>query len=149
MSPFLKQSHPTAPPRQRLAWIEGIRIFAAVLILVYHYQLLFTDYAFAPQPTGLGDNLTRLWAASGKLGSGWARWASLPGWFGYQFGAVAQGPTAPSPALSASTAPADSAAALDGDLARLPHPLDDRQNHANLHPQQLEYFCGDDVPAAV
>ncbi len=85
MSPFLKQSSPTASPRQRLAWIEGIRIFAAVLILVYHYQLLFTDYAFAPQPTGLSDNLTRLWAASGKLGEGWPRWVSLPGWFGYQF----------------------------------------------------------------
>jgi peptidoglycan/LPS O-acetylase OafA/YrhL len=85
MSHFLKQSSPTAPPRQRLAWIEGIRIFAAVSILVYHYQLLFTDYAFAPQPTGLGDNLARLWAASGKLGDGWTRWVSLPGWFGYQF----------------------------------------------------------------
>jgi peptidoglycan/LPS O-acetylase OafA/YrhL len=85
MSSFLKQPPPLSSPRQRLAWLEGIRIFAAVLILVYHYQLLFTDYAFAPQPTGLGDNLARLWAASGKLGEGWTRWASLPGWFGYQF----------------------------------------------------------------
>jgi peptidoglycan/LPS O-acetylase OafA/YrhL len=91
MTPFLNQFPPgLAPPcpaitpiRPRLAWIEGIRIFAAVLILVYHYQLLFTDYAFAPQPTGLADNLQRLGAASVKLGGG--GWASLPGWFGYQF----------------------------------------------------------------
>jgi peptidoglycan/LPS O-acetylase OafA/YrhL len=72
-------------PQGRLAWLEGIRIGAAVLILVYHYQLLFTDYAFAPQATGIGENLTRLWQASAKLGDGFGRWASLPGWFGYQF----------------------------------------------------------------
>jgi peptidoglycan/LPS O-acetylase OafA/YrhL len=70
---------------QRLTWLEGIRITAAVLILIYHYQLLFTDYAFAPQPTGLIENWQRLWLASGHLGSGLARWSSLPGWFGYQF----------------------------------------------------------------
>jgi peptidoglycan/LPS O-acetylase OafA/YrhL len=92
MQPFFNQifrqsSAPSPAPqqRQRLAWLEGIRIFAALLILIYHYQLLFTDYAYAPQPTGLADNLGRLWAASGKLGEGWRRWASLPGWFGYQF----------------------------------------------------------------
>ncbi|MFM2430880.1 MAG: hypothetical protein RLZZ511_2093 [Cyanobacteriota bacterium] len=75
----------TSRPQGRLAWLEGIRIFAALLILVYHYQLLFTDYAFAPQATGLSENLVRLWQASAKLGDGWGRWGSLPGWFGYQF----------------------------------------------------------------
>jgi peptidoglycan/LPS O-acetylase OafA/YrhL len=70
---------------QRLAWLEGIRIFAAALILLYHYQLLFTDYAFAPQPTGLAANLSRLALAGDKLGGGLAAWLSLPAWFGYQF----------------------------------------------------------------
>lgn len=86
---------------QRLAWIEGVRIFAAVMILLYHAQLLFTDYAFTPQPTGLGANLEQLLTASSALlpaasAAGllqivaWGmRWLgillSLPVWFGYQF----------------------------------------------------------------
>ncbi|MCU0549991.1 MAG: acyltransferase [Leptolyngbya sp. Prado105] len=71
---------------QRLAWLEGIRIFAAVLLLIYHAQLLFTQYAFTPQPTGLIANLQQLFLATSKLGGSWLTQAlSLPVWFGYQF----------------------------------------------------------------
>ncbi|MBD2460911.1 acyltransferase [Oscillatoria sp. FACHB-1407] len=71
---------------QRLAWIEGIRIFAAVMILLYHAQLLITDYAFTPQPTGLLDNLQRLAQASDRLGQGFiTSLTSLPIWFGFQY----------------------------------------------------------------
>jgi peptidoglycan/LPS O-acetylase OafA/YrhL len=71
---------------QRLAWLEGIRIFAAVLLLLYHAQLLFTKYAFTPQPTGLTANLQQLFSATSKLGESWITQAlSLPIWFGYQF----------------------------------------------------------------
>jgi peptidoglycan/LPS O-acetylase OafA/YrhL len=45
---------------QRLSWLEGIRIFGVVSLLLYHAQLLFTGYAYTPQPTGLLDNLQRL-----------------------------------------------------------------------------------------
>jgi peptidoglycan/LPS O-acetylase OafA/YrhL len=68
---------------QRLAWLEGVRIFAAGLILLYHYQLLFTDYAFTPQPTGLGANLAQLGVVSAKLGQ--IPWLGWPIWFSYQF----------------------------------------------------------------
>ncbi|KAM3113513.1 acyltransferase [Phormidesmis sp. 146-33] len=70
---------------QRLAWLEGIRIFAAVLLLWYHAQLLFTEYSYTPQPTGLLDNLQRMMAASSQLGQGLAQIVSLPVWFGFQF----------------------------------------------------------------
>jgi peptidoglycan/LPS O-acetylase OafA/YrhL len=71
---------------QRLAWIEGIRIFAVVMILLYHAQLLFTDYAFTPQPTGIGNNLELIAAASDRLGqSPLLRTISFPIWFGFQF----------------------------------------------------------------
>jgi peptidoglycan/LPS O-acetylase OafA/YrhL len=70
----------------RLAWLEGIRFFAAVLLLLYHAQLLFTDYAVTPQPTGLIANVQQLWGATSRLGEGgWASITSLPIWFGYQF----------------------------------------------------------------
>lgn len=86
----------SAPPASakapRLAWLEGMRILAAVLILLYHAQLLFTDYAFTPQPTGLWDNWQRLISAShlnessNFLGwSGLLHGLALPVWFGYQF----------------------------------------------------------------
>jgi peptidoglycan/LPS O-acetylase OafA/YrhL len=78
------QSEPAKQP-QRLAWLEGIRIFAAVVLLFYHAQLLFTKYSYTPQPTGLGTNLTQLWLASQRLGQGIPAVASLPIWFGYQF----------------------------------------------------------------
>lgn len=71
---------------QRLAWLEGIRIFAAVLLLLYHAQLLFTKYAFTPQPTGLATNLQQLFSATNKLGESWiTQVLSLPIWFGFQF----------------------------------------------------------------
>jgi peptidoglycan/LPS O-acetylase OafA/YrhL len=70
---------------QRLSWLEGIRIFAATVILLYHYQLLFTNYAFTPQPTGFMANLSQVSAMSAKLGSGLGQWLSQPIWFGYQF----------------------------------------------------------------
>ncbi len=69
---------------QRLAWLEGIRIFAAVLLLLYHAQLLLTKYAFTPQPTGLVANFNQLFTASKSLGDR-LTFASLPVWFGYQF----------------------------------------------------------------
>ncbi len=71
---------------RRLAWLEGIRIFAAVLLLFYHAQLLFTKYAFTPQPTGLFANMQQLFTANRQLGESWIVQAlSLPVWFGYQF----------------------------------------------------------------
>lgn len=70
----------------RLAWLEGIRIFAAVLLLLYHAQLLFTQYAYTPQPTGLIANLQQLSQATAQLGQGWlTSMTSFPIWFGYQF----------------------------------------------------------------
>ena len=72
--------------QRRLAWLEGIRIFAAVLLLFYHAQLLFTKYAFTPQPTGLFANMQQLFTANRQLGENWIVQAlSLPVWFGYQF----------------------------------------------------------------
>ncbi|MBE9012533.1 acyltransferase [Pseudanabaenaceae cyanobacterium LEGE 13415] len=71
---------------RRLAWLEGIRIFAAVFLLFYHAQLLFTKYAFTPQPTGLVANLQQLFTATRQLGESWIIQAiSLPVWFGFQF----------------------------------------------------------------
>lgn len=70
---------------KRLSWLEGLRIFAAVMILLYHAQLLITDYAFTPQPTGLWSNLTVLWAAGDRLGDPLTALLSLPAWFGFQF----------------------------------------------------------------
>ena len=72
---------------QRLAWLEGIRILAAVLLLLYHAQLLFTEYAYTPQPTGLADNLQRLVAPiQGTTDLSWiVRLLEVPAWFGFQF----------------------------------------------------------------
>ena len=69
----------------RLVWVEGIRVFAAVMVLLYHAQLLFTDYGYTPQPTGLIDNLGRIAYASDRLGPGiLGKALSVPIWFGYQ-----------------------------------------------------------------
>jgi len=71
---------------RRLAWLEGIRIFAAVVLLGYHAQLLFTNYAYTPKPTGWASNWAAMVEASGRMG--WthgAQWMTLPLWFGYQF----------------------------------------------------------------
>lgn len=71
---------------QRLAWLEGIRIFAAVLLLVYHAQLLFTDYAFTPKPIGLAANLHLIGVTGDRFGhSLLAHIFSFLGWFGFQF----------------------------------------------------------------
>jgi len=71
---------------QRIAWLEGVRMFAAVMILLYHAQLLMTHYAYTPQPTGLIANMQSLSMANEKLGlNPWLAIVSLPGWFSYQF----------------------------------------------------------------
>lgn len=72
---------------QRIAWLEGIRIAAAVLLLLYHAQLLFTGYAYTPQPTGLIDNLQQLIApVNASPDRGLLFWLlSIPTWFGFQF----------------------------------------------------------------
>jgi peptidoglycan/LPS O-acetylase OafA/YrhL len=72
---------------RRLAWLEGIRFFAAVLLLLYHAQLLFAGYAYTPQPTGLAENMQRLVTpVNGMIDRGLLfRLLSIPGWFGFQF----------------------------------------------------------------
>ncbi|MBW4574496.1 MAG: acyltransferase family protein [Aphanothece sp. CMT-3BRIN-NPC111] len=72
---------------KREAWIEGIRILAVVMILLYHAQLLFTDYAFTPQPTGLIDNLQQLFTLTreGSFLEQLAHIFTIPVWFGFQF----------------------------------------------------------------
>lgn len=72
---------------QRLAWLDGLRIFAAVMILLYHAQLLFTQYRYTPQPTGLVDNLQQLFSATDSLitPSGWIQLLNIPTAFGFQF----------------------------------------------------------------
>lgn len=83
MSTALREPH---PPSQRLAWVEGIRIVAAVAILLYHAQLLITNYAYTPQPTGLRSNLAGLVAASDRIEGNWLlHLFSFPIWFGFQF----------------------------------------------------------------
>lgn len=73
-------------PSQRIAWLEGVRFFAAVMILLYHAQLLITNYAYTPQPTGLVENARSLVAASARLGlSSGTAIATVPAWFGFQF----------------------------------------------------------------
>jgi peptidoglycan/LPS O-acetylase OafA/YrhL len=75
------------PRSPRLAWLEGIRITAAVLLLLYHAQLLFTGYAYTPQPTGLADNLRQLVSpVEGAADPGLLlRLLGIPAWFGFQF----------------------------------------------------------------
>jgi peptidoglycan/LPS O-acetylase OafA/YrhL len=71
----------------RLAWVEGIRIVAVVMLLLYHAQLRFTGYAYTPQPTGLLINLRQLVVVLERLPrSGLLPHVlSLPSWFGFQF----------------------------------------------------------------
>ncbi|MGC1307943.1 MAG: acyltransferase [Phormidesmis sp.] len=71
--------------RRSLSWLEGLRTLAAVGILLYHAQLLFTNYAYTPQPDGLQRNLTAVIAAGKGLGQNLlASAASIPVWFGFQ-----------------------------------------------------------------
>jgi hypothetical protein len=74
-------------PPHRLEWLEGIRFFGAVLLLLCHAQLVFTIYAYTPQPNGLVANIQQLLAPV-KTASDWNlffRILSLPIWFGFQF----------------------------------------------------------------
>ena len=70
---------------QRLAWLEGIRMLAAVMILLYHAQLLISEYAYTPQPTGVLANLQAIATASDRLGLHGFSFLAFPVWFGYQF----------------------------------------------------------------
>ncbi|MEM9807098.1 MAG: acyltransferase [Cyanobacteria bacterium P01_D01_bin.56] len=70
---------------QRLAWLDSLRIIAAVMILLYHAQLLFTNYAYTPQPTGLLDNLQQLFSHDLTVPSDWANLLGIPALFGFQF----------------------------------------------------------------
>jgi peptidoglycan/LPS O-acetylase OafA/YrhL len=73
-------------PSQRLVWIEGLRIFAAAMILLYHAQLLVSQYAYTPQPTGIAANLNLMWVSSQKISNHpWLTLLDLPSWFGFQF----------------------------------------------------------------
>ncbi|HEY9908559.1 MAG TPA: acyltransferase [Thermosynechococcaceae cyanobacterium] len=80
-------ANPGTSRSQRLAWLEGIRMVAAVLLLLYHAQLLFTGYAYTPQPTGLADNLQKLLTPVGESANrGLLYWLfGIPTWFGFQF----------------------------------------------------------------
>lgn len=71
---------------QRLAWLEGIRIFAVAMLLLYYAQLRFTGYAYTPQPTGLQDNVAQLVAVAQsvpELGT-IPKLLATPIWFGFQ-----------------------------------------------------------------
>lgn len=72
---------------QRLAWLDGLRLVAAVMILLYHAQLLFTQYRYTPQPTGLSHNLQQLLPEANSLAtlSGWIHLLGTPALFGFQF----------------------------------------------------------------
>jgi peptidoglycan/LPS O-acetylase OafA/YrhL len=71
---------------QRLAWLEGIRIFAVAALLVYHAQLRYSGYAYTPQPTGLHQNLAQLTAITSNLPDMGllTKILGLPAWFGFQ-----------------------------------------------------------------
>lgn len=72
---------------QRLAWLEGIRILAVVMLLLYYAQMGFTGSAYTPQPTGLVSNLRHLATAMSTFPKQGALpyFLSLPSWFGFQF----------------------------------------------------------------
>jgi peptidoglycan/LPS O-acetylase OafA/YrhL len=76
----------TLSQSQRIAWLEAIRIVAAVFLLLYHAQLLFTGYSYTPTPTGLAENLQQMFAVT-KLSDRdwWWQLITIPSWFGYQF----------------------------------------------------------------
>lgn len=71
----------------RLAWLDGLRFFAAVMILLYHAQLLFTQYRYTPQPTGVFQNLQQLTSEIGSLSTltSWIHLLGTPALFGFQF----------------------------------------------------------------
>lgn len=79
-------NHRVAQP-QRLAWLEGIRIFAVVMLLLYHAQLRFTNFAYTPTPTGVLDNLQQIneLMAEALDQSLLVRLLLGLSWFGFQF----------------------------------------------------------------
>ncbi len=86
MREYLRMSDSKELRGQRLAWLEGIRIFAAIMLLLYHSQLLVTKYGYTPQPTGLLSNGQQILRAANQLGTGFiSQIASVPVWFGFQF----------------------------------------------------------------
>lgn len=72
---------------RHLGWLEGIRIFGVILLLLYHAQSLFTGYAYTPQPIGLTENLEQLLAPIESLSDRGLlfRLLQIPAWFGFQF----------------------------------------------------------------
>ena len=70
---------------QRLAWLDGVRIFAAGMILLYHAQLLFTEYRYTPQPTGFLNNFQQFDIGSLSTLLGWVQLLGMPTLFGFQF----------------------------------------------------------------
>ncbi|HEY9642452.1 MAG TPA: acyltransferase family protein [Coleofasciculaceae cyanobacterium] len=83
-------SQPTSASKnseaKRLAWLEGIRMIAAVMILLYHAQLYFGGYEFTPQPTGLFENLQQLWVSGDRSNLPLPfRILTMSFWFGFQF----------------------------------------------------------------
>ncbi|NJP10398.1 MAG: acyltransferase [Leptolyngbyaceae cyanobacterium RU_5_1] len=75
----------TCSVSKRIAWLEGLRGFAALMILLYHAQLLMTDYAFTPQPGGLFKNVSLMAVAGDRLGHPLISVFAAPVWFGFQF----------------------------------------------------------------
>jgi peptidoglycan/LPS O-acetylase OafA/YrhL len=76
----------TKMPTQRLVWLEGVRIFAAVMILLYHAQLMVSQYAYTPQPTGIAANFGLLMAGNQRTGDHpLLSLLNSPLWFGFQF----------------------------------------------------------------
>ena len=78
---------PRSAAVHRLAWLDGLRIFAAIMTLLYHAQLLFTQYRYTPQPTGLFHNLQQLLPKPETLTTfaGWIELLGTPTLFGFQF----------------------------------------------------------------
>jgi peptidoglycan/LPS O-acetylase OafA/YrhL len=75
---------------QRLVWLEGIRIFAVIGLLLYHAQVVFTGSPYTPQPTGLLDNWQHLLIANQHFQQ-WGFFFHLISslvWFGFQFFSV-------------------------------------------------------------
>jgi peptidoglycan/LPS O-acetylase OafA/YrhL len=81
------QSPDRLAPMPRLPWLDGLRLLAASLVLLYHAQLAFTGFGYTPQPTGLVENLQHLLTPRpefAELGLPW-QWVSVPLWFGFQW----------------------------------------------------------------
>lgn len=82
--PYELTTQPVKFKLRRLAWLEGIRIIAAVMILLYHAQLYFGHYAYTPQPTGLLANIKQWLTVSAGMPTV-VQLITAPFWFGFQF----------------------------------------------------------------